>query len=501
MRIDLARKILSRSRLERWWVSPAAFVDDCMPRVRLAPYQREVVDLLARRKRVAVRGPHGLGKTMLASITVNWFAITRELSGIEWKVITTASVWRQLEVYLWPEIHKWSKLINFEAVGRAPYKSGVELLDRHLKLSHGAATPVASNMPERIEGAHAKQLLYLLDEAKIIPPATWDAIEGAFSNAGDDVEDDAYALAISTPGPPSGRFYDIHRRAPGYEDWTVRHVTIEEAISGGRISRAWAQQRKLQWGEDSAVYQNRVLGEFCASDENAVIPLAWVEAAIERWHEWAAAGWPSRGGPEWTGVDVGRGGDDSILALRDGPVVREFIADSARDTMRVVGLVQARGIGRPVVDAAGVGAGVYDRLRELGGVRPVAYVGAGGVKGWRDNSGKLGAVNVRSAAYWNMRQLLDPANDPEIALPPDDLMISDLTAPTWEVMSGVPAKIKVEPKDKVVERLGRSPDRGDAVVMGFWADRGGGGTFAEPRGVMPVTSVFGGVRRSGARRG
>jgi hypothetical protein len=494
VQIDLAGKIMSRSRLTRWWNSPAAFADECMPKLKLAPYQREILDSIPVRKRVAVRGPHGLGKTTQAAIVVNWFAITRELRGIEWKVITTASAWRHLEVYLWPEIHKWAREIDFTAVGRAPYKPGVELLDRNLKLTHGAATPVASNQPERIEGAHAKQLLYLLDEAKIIPPATWDSIEGAFSNAGDDVSDDAYAFAISTPGAPSGRFYDIHKRAPGYEDWWVRHVTLEEAIAGGRISRRWAEQRKLQWGADSAIFANRVLGEFHASDEDSVIPLAWLEAAIERWHDWDRSGRPDIGpiGQRWTGVDVGRGGDETIFAGRDGHVVTIEKGDRSRDTMKTAATAAGRD-GRAIVDVIGVGAGVYDRLRESG-ARPLAYTGSASATHWRDStSGKFTAVNVRSAAYWNLRELLDPAQKPTLCLPPDELMISDLTTPTWEITSGLPPKIKVENKDKVVERLGRSPDRGDAVAMACWADRHRSGeqNFAVPAGAMPVSRPFG----------
>lgn len=494
MKIDLAARVLSRGRLSRWWNSPATFADECMPKLKLAPYQREILDSIPIRKRVAVRGPHGLGKTTQAAIVVNWFAITRELKGIEWKVITTASAWRHLEVYLWPEIHKWAREIDFTAVGRAPYKPNVELLERNLKLNFGAATPVASNQPERIEGAHAKQLLYLLDEAKIIPPATWDSIEGAFSNAGDDVDDDAYAFAISTPGPPAGRFYDIHRRAPGYEDWHVRHVTLKEAISGGRISRKWAEQRKLQWGGDSAIYHNRVLGEFHASDEDSVIPLAWLEAAIERWHDWVRAGRPEvgRASERWTGVDVGRGGDETIFAHRDGHVITLTAGDRSRDTMKTVTGAQAFP-GRAIVDVIGVGAGVFDRLREVG-ARPLAYAGSGGASYWRDStSGKLTATNVRSAAYWNLRELLDPAQSggAKLCLPPDELMISDLTTPTWEIASGLPPKIKVEPKEEVVKRLGRSPDRGDAVAMAAWADRhraDGGKNFAMPKGVMPTSS-------------
>lgn len=488
MRIDLAGKILSRSRLERWWNSPGAFADDCVPGFTPAPYQREVIDAIPRRKRVAVRGPHGLGKTAMASLVVNWFAITRELRGIEWKIITTASAWRHLEVYLWPEIHKLARGIDFAAVGREPYKPGSELLERNLKLRHGAATPVASNQPERIEGAHARELLYLLDEAKIIPPATWDSIEGAFSNAGPDTADNAYAFAISTPGPPSGRFYDIHKRAPGYEDWWPRHVTIDEAIAAGRISRNWADQRKLQWGADSAIYHNRVLGEFHASDEDAVIPLAWLEAAIERWHVWDKAGRPDQGGPYWVGVDVGRGGDETVLAHRDGPAVR-LQGHRHRDTMGTVGMLQGLDA-RPIIDVIGVGAGVYDRAREVG-LKAVAYVGSGKAP-TRDRSRQYGMYNVRSAAYWNLRELLDPSYDSKIMLPPDDLMISDLTTPTWTITTGVPPKIQVETKDKVVERLGRSPDRGDAVVMSFWAERSAGsGTFAAPVGRMVVGKPFG----------
>jgi hypothetical protein len=482
---SLATKVLARTKLSRWANCPSCWADECL-RVELAGYQREVMDLLPVKKRVALRGPHGLGKSFLGATLVNWFSTTRDLMGREWKIITTASAWRHLEVYLWPEIHKWANRIDFETLGRSPFNPRTELLDLRLKLNHGAATAVASNQPERIEGAHAEELLYLLDEAKIVPPATWDSIEGAFSNAGPDTADNAYAFAMSTPGPPAGRFYDIHRRAPGYEDWYVRHVTLEEAITAGRISREWAENRKRQWGADSAVYANRVLGEFHASDEDSVIPLSWLEAAIERWHEWELAGKPSPGGPLWTGVDVGRGGDESVYAIRDGWAVT-LRGDRRRNTMATVAEVQGFD-GRAIVDTVGLGAGVYDRLREVG-ARPSAYVGSGRTSK-RDRSGKYGFFNVRSAAYWTLRELLDPEYEPKLALPPDDLMISDLTTPTWDIVSGNPPKYKIMTKEDVVEKLGRSSDRGDAVVMSIWADYHRSPVeYAEPVGTMPTTGL------------
>jgi len=423
---------------------------------------------------------------------VLWFATTRSLAEIDWKVITTASVWRQLEVYLWPEIHKWAKMLDWEQLGRGPFLDRVELLDLRLKLPWGAASAVASNQAERVEGAHADEILYILDEAKIIPPETWDAIEGALSNAGDDTDFEAYVVAMSTPGPPNGRFYDIHSRKPGYEDWWTRHVTLDEAITAGRVSRQWAEQRAKQWGITSALYQGRVLGEFCADDENAVIPLSWVEAAVERWHVWDRAGRPALDGPTWTGVDVGRGGDDSVLARLAGQAFT-ITAKKTPDTMALAELA-AQEPGRLIVDVVGVGAGVFDRLRQMkakGALKewPLAYVGSG-ASTRKDRSGKYGFAGVRSAAYWFLRECLDPEYEPTLCLPPDDLLLSDLTAPTWELTAAVPAKYKIEKKEDVVARLGRSPDRGDAVVMGLWATiTRAPMRVAEPVGTIPRTGL------------
>ncbi len=448
----------------------------------LAPYQGETLANLPVKKRVSVRGPHGLGKTTTTAIAVLWFAITRDAAGRDWKCVTTAGAWRQLEHYLWPEIKKWARRIRWDVLGIPPLREGVELLALKLKLRHGEAFAAASDKPELIEGAHGDSVMYVFDESKAIISETFDAAEGAFSGASEDADLEAFALAMSTPGEPNGRFYDIHRRAPGLDDWWPRHVTLQEAIAAGRVAREWAERRREQWGADSAVYNNRVLGEFWSSDEDGVIPLSWFEAAVERWRTWDEAGRPDCGGPRVFGVDVARSGTDkTIIAPRDAMVVSELRATVKEDTMATAGRVGALLSASPgataVIDVIGIGAGVYDRLREQGHAVEAFNASAGTRR--KDASGEFGFVNTRSGAWWNLRELLDPSRDPELALPPDDELLGDVTAVHWRVVSG--GKIQVESKDDIKKRIGRSTDRGDGVVMSLWV---GGVSWAEAYGFV-----------------
>jgi len=421
-------------------------------------------------KKVAAYGPHGLGKTAIEALAILWFSTTRnyveEEEGADWKIPSTASVWRQLEKFLWPEVRKWSRRIRWKEMGIDPW-SDHELLTLSIKLRNGEAFALASDDPESIEGAHANHLLYTFDESKAIMASVWDAAEGAFASG------DVYAFACSTPGEESGRFYEICSRKAGYEDWAVRHVTIDEAIAAGRVSEAWVKARVSQWGEGSPVFRNRVRGEFASSDSTGVIPLAWVEAATDRWAQQQDQGLDI----PFTclGVDVGGGGNDqadlSVLVYRAGYTVTDIRRAGRQDTMETagaVGAVLSRHGGYALVDSIGIGAGVVARLREMD-FDVVPFNAAEGAGDARDSSGELGFANKRAWAWWNLRELLDPGSPDPIALPPDDLLIGDLTAPRWRIQSG--GRILVESKDDIRKRIGRSTDTGDAVVMAFSSQR------------------------------
>jgi hypothetical protein len=183
--------------LLRYYDDPAGFARDCIAWPEgsgLDDYQAEILDAIPKRMRVAVRGPHGLGKTMIEAIATLWFVLTREAAGVDWKVATTAGSWHQLTQYLWPEVHKWAGRLRWQAI-RATRFTRDELQNLNLKLPNGNAFAAASQNAALIEGAHATALLFVYDESKAIPAATFDACEGALSGTGE-----AFALAFSTPG-------------------------------------------------------------------------------------------------------------------------------------------------------------------------------------------------------------------------------------------------------------------------------------------------------------
>lgn len=439
-------------------------------------YQEEILDNLVKHGREAVRGPHGLGKTTLNAWAVIWFAITREAEGIDWKVATTAGAWRQLEHYLWPEIHKWVHKIDWEKLNLVPWRNPQQLQNLLLKLRHGRAFAIASTDEKKIEGVHADAVLYIFDESKAIAAKIFDAAEGAFSGStpgSQHVYPEAYALACSTPGPPEGRFYEIHKRKPGLEDWHVRHVQVSETIAAGRVTKSWVDQRRVQWGEDSALFQNRVLGEFHASSEDNVLPLSWVEAANERWLEWDESGRPQQPGVRVHGCDVARGGRDlTVFADRTGAIVHGLEEFSIANTVKIAKLLMARmhQADIAVVDVIGVGAGVVDYLRtvqENQNIDVIAY-NASRKSRMRDRSGEFGFVNQRAAMWWTLREMLDPAFEPTLALPPDDELIGELTAPRWWVTAA--SRIQIESKDDVRARIGRSTDHADAVAQTLLTD-------------------------------
>lgn len=208
-------------------------------------------------------------------------------------------------------------------------------------------------------------------------------------------------------------------------------------------------------------------GDFQASavaDPFQIIPADWVRAAQKRWLERERPTTPLTA----VGIDPSRGGrDKTALAKRydnwfdevktwEGVIVKDgaIMAELARQE---IGNVEPSYIN---IDVSAIGSSAYDHLKVMYG-NVIPFNPAEGSE-YRDRSGKLKMRNKRAEMYWRMRDALDPVNGDDIALPHDTELLADLCSARYEVSS---AGVKVEDKEKIKERIGRSPDVGEALMM------------------------------------
>ena len=145
--------------------------------------------------------------------------------------------------------------------------------------------------------------------------------------------------------------------------------------------------------------------------------------------------------------------------MRRGWLVESLRSFTRVDTMRTAGeavaLVRDHDIPAVFVDEGGLGAGVVDRLRELGA--PVHGVQFGGKA---PQSGRF--ANMRAEIFWELRRLF---NDDLIAIPRDDELVSQLLGLRYDVTSA--GQVKMESKSALRRRGARSPDKADALALAF----------------------------------
>jgi hypothetical protein len=200
-------------------------------------------------------------------------------------------------------------------------------------------------------------------------------------------------------------------------------------------------------------------------DPFQVIPAAWVRAAQRRWLEREQ---PAQA-PDGAGHDVSRGGQDATTYAERwgdyfGPIYTwpgYSIPDGPTAAIKVHSVAEKKPPALLNVDIIGYGASSYDSLKGMGySVQPV-NVSSG--SSYQDKSGKLTMANLRAELYWRMRDALDPDNNSSICLPDDSELLRDLCSARYMPQAG--GKIKVESKEDIKKRIGRSPDKGDAVLM------------------------------------
>lgn len=237
------------------------------------------------------------------------------------------------------------------------------------------------------------------------------------------------------------------------------------------------QYAKALAGLPDAARRRLMTGNFMNAredDEWQAIPTDWARAAVERWTASPPVGIPMSS----MGVDVAQGGADNTTIARrhDGwyaPLVVEPGSKTPGGT-DVAGLVISKRYdnAKVVIDVGGGwGADAFGHLR-ASNVDCDAYMGVK-TTAKRSECRQFNFVNVRSAAIWSFREALNPdqRGGSRIALPNDKRLITELCTPRYRIKSHGTghAAIEIESKEDVIERLRRSPDRADAVVMAWWS--------------------------------
>jgi len=297
--------------------------------------------------------------------------------------------------------------------------------------------------PDALRGHYFDGLV--LDEVAQIKREVWDEIlQPALSDR------KGWAVFIGTP-KGINLFHDLYLAASKDNSglWTTMlyRVTDTDALDAAEVERLKAEM------SDNA-FRQEYLCDFSASNDDSLITLDWAVEASQR----AKTENDIRGLPVVIGVDVARFGSDSTVFFKrtglaaDKPLVLRGL-DNMEVADRLVSYCHEHNPDTVFIDA-GQGQGVIDRVGRMGlSVIEIPF-GSRAMDGSR-------FINRRAEMWFAMREWLKSGG----SIPNDSRLISELVAPTYSYNAA--GKIQLEAKEKIVERLGFSPDLADALALTF----------------------------------
>jgi hypothetical protein len=428
--------------------------------------QKEILRSLVDQPNTAVKSCHSAGKSFISSVAVGWWIDVHPPG--QARVVTTAPTSKQVDAVLWFEIGTLHRKLDL--IGQCNLRDWY--IGRQL-VALGRKPP--DHQQAAFQGMHAKFLLVVYDEAFGIPKTLWDEGSSLASN------EYARQLAIGNPdGPgifeekckPSSSWHVIHisyRHTPAFTG-----ESISKNLAENLISERWVEERRGEWGEDSALFVSKCEGDFPGQgDPFAVVPHHWAMACKAR-------ELPDDDTIE-AGIDVGAGADRTVIRARRGDRAWHEAVFVDDDPMRTVGRLIEKindwDVQRVKVDSTGIGWALVGRLKELSTKHNRA-------KGETTHSAEVIGVNFgespsagnekkflnrRAEIYWtvgreNSRLGLWDLSDV------DDQVIHELTASRYEILDSK-GRLKIEKKKDVIKRLGVSPDRAEALLLAFYEHR------------------------------
>lgn len=434
--------------LKRIRSEPAAFIRDWMG-VDLWDKQIEIAEAVRDHRRVAVKSCHSSGKSFLSARLVLWFLHAFPGS----VVITTAPTANQVENILWRELRAAFSASKRPLLGR-PLTTRVEIAPDWYALGFKADDAA----PDRFQGFHAEYILIVVDEAAGVVGRVYEALDAIMTS------EHARMLLIGNPTNPTGQFYNaFHASRSIYHTITIAaadtpNIQAGQVVRPYLITQQWVNEAIEEHGEASPYVQSRVYAEFPSIGTNVLIPLAWIDHANNN----RADEKETEAAELEAGLDVAyTGEDENALCVRRGAQVIAEYAWSGMDTMQSVGRVREILADYPTlsalkVDIIGYGAGVGNRLRELG--YPVYDINVGS-----RSSDPEQFRNLRCELWWMIRERF---REQRIAGPLNERTIAQLADIRYKYDSSH-TKPVIESKPDAKKRGVKSPDRADAVLLAF----------------------------------
>ncbi len=410
---------------------------------------------------ISVMSGQKLGKDFVAALSHDHFLTVFAYP----KVMCTATTGKQLKNVLWSEISKTFRLCQKNEKGQSVLDQMFEiqaekvfLWEKKGKEWFSEAVTINTkdseeSQAESLAGRNANYKLTIVDEASGIANAVFKPLEAVSGTLN-------VILMIFNPTRSKG--YAVDSQFADKSRWIALRWDARDCdlpISAGGPDQDMIREYIQKYGENSNPVRIRVLGLPPLTDSNALIPWDWIEDAVEREIE------PE--GAILKGIDVGAGGDLSVVVTKQGGKVLSIKRYNFHDTMQLVGH-----LGRDInsdededntvlaaIDPIGVGKGAYDRLAELGyNVEPVDVR--------RTANDPQQFYRLRDELWWKLRTKFEKGI---ISIPDDKDLKDQLGIIGYEIPQS-DGRIKVDSKKTMRKKLGGSPDLGDALMHTEYLD-------------------------------
>lgn len=418
--------------------------------------QQTILESVRDNRYTAVKSCHAAGKSYIAAQAVAWWVDTHHPGTAT--VVTTAPTGDQVRRILWKEINR-VHATGQRRVGRLPGRTNqTEWFIGQEPVAFGRKP--ADYDQAAFQGIHEEHVLVIFDEADGIPQNLYDEAAGLMTT------DLCRMLLIGNPYDPQSPFATACRADSLYNVITISAFDtpnftgeeIPERLTRLLVTPTWVEERRHEWGEDSPLWNAKVLAEFPVDTADGVIPLSWVRRCQEL--ERADVLEPVRVA---IGVDPAAGGDDMTVIWerrgnRAGRVWRLSSGDPKVVCDAVVHAAVECGATSVNVDTIGWGWGLAGMVETALPRVTVNYVNVAEsstdpARWWRlrDELWWMGRTHTQDRA-WDLADL-------------DDRAVSDLTSTKYMTPGG---RVRVESKDDTKKRLGRSPDDADALLLAFY---------------------------------